>query len=81
MTKFPTHGDNNDFLLGAQQEMPDDILEQIAALGGPSKRRHKLPPGECPSCDREKGDFHPSHDASESCESGKHNHCTCDTCF
>jgi hypothetical protein len=42
-------------------------------------RRHKV--AGCPSCDREKGDFHPSHDASESCESGKRNHCTCDTCF
>ena len=23
----------------------------------------------------------PHHDASPRCESGKHNHCTCDTCF
>jgi hypothetical protein len=23
----------------------------------------------------------PLHDASPCCQSGKHNHCTCDTCF
>lgn len=47
-------------------------------------RRKRLEPGECPSCDREReagNSFHPSHDASERCESGKHPHCTCDTCF
>lgn len=50
----------------------------------PQPRRHKAPPGECKYCDdmRFAGeDFHPSHDASSRCESGKHNHCTCDTCF
>jgi len=25
--------------------------------------------------------FAPSHKASDKCESGKHPHCTCDTCF
>jgi len=47
-------------------------------------RRHKAPIGECVSCDRERAggnDFHPSHDASEHCESGRHNHCSCDLCF
>lgn len=44
-------------------------------------RRHKLSPGECSYCDGEKGDFHPSHDASEHCESGKRSHCSCDQCF
>jgi len=28
-----------------------------------------------------KGGFGPPHDASDSCESGKREHCTCDTCF
>jgi hypothetical protein len=46
-----------------------------------ARRRHKLPAGECKSCDREKGSFHPPHDASDRCESGKHSHCSCDTCF
>ena len=44
-------------------------------------RRHKLPPGECAYCDRETGTFHPSHDASRRCKSGKHAHCSCDCCF
>jgi len=25
--------------------------------------------------------FAPRHKASENCKSGKHDHCTCDTCF
>lgn len=25
--------------------------------------------------------FFPPHQASENCESGKYDHCTCDTCF
>lgn len=47
-------------------------------------KRHKAPQGECGYCDQLRADgsnFHPSHDASDSCESGKHNHCTCDMCF
>ncbi len=47
-------------------------------------RLHKAPHGECWSCDKERelgNNFHPSHDASERCESGKRNHCSCDTCF
>jgi hypothetical protein len=51
----------------------------------PPRRRRRLPtPGECVYCDaeREHGDgHHPSHDASPRCESGGHNHCTCDVCF
>lgn len=59
------------------------LLENVEALRGGS-RRHKLPPGECKYCDRERdagSTFHPPHDASQRCESGKHSHCTCDTCF
>lgn len=47
-------------------------------------RRHKAPLGECKFCDEMRGvatDFHPSHDASPRCESGKHAHCSCDICF
>lgn len=60
-------------------------------------RRHLLPPGECAYCDEERVrwrvthpdagldarpfPFMPSHDASRHCESGRHTHCTCDTCF
>lgn len=48
------------------------------------RRRHKAPEGECEYCDREreqKVEFHPPHDASDGCQSGKRQHCTCDTCF
>ena len=43
-------------------------------------RRQHVP--ECSICARyAPGDFFPPHDASPRCESGRHNHCTCDTCF
>ena len=60
------------------------LLEQVEALRANPARRHKLAPGECQSCDREREagtSFHPSHDASSYCESGKRPHCTCDACF
>lgn len=50
----------------------------------PATPRHKAPLGECSYCDRERAagnDFHPSHDASRRCESGRHNHCSCEACF
>ena len=62
-------------------ERPADLAAAVDALRGPSKRRHKLPPGECKYCDGEKGTFHPPHDAADRCESGKRTHCSCDTCF
>ena len=45
-------------------------------------RRERLPG--CVLCDQLIADgttFAPPHDASDGCESGKHDHCTCDTCF
>ena len=54
------------------------------AFGGAARRRHKLPEGECSTCDSERkagSDFHPPHDASPRCESGGRDHCSCDTCF
>lgn len=59
------------------------LLEQVEALRG-GARRHKLEPGQCAYCDRERAagvSFHPPHDAGPFCESGKHAHCTCDACF
>lgn len=47
-------------------------------------RCHRLKPGECIYCDREQevgNAFHPPHDASERCESGRNPHCSCDVCF
>jgi hypothetical protein len=46
--------------------------------------RHKAPEGECAYCDAERAknnEYHPHHDASPRCESGKRPHCTCDTCW
>lgn len=36
---------------------------------------------DCAYCARETSDFFPSHDAGSNCQSGRHNHCTCDSCF
>lgn len=38
----------------------------------------------CITCEREMetgNSFFPSHNESSRCESGKHNHCSCDSCF
>lgn len=46
--------------------------------------KRRAPKGECKTCDdtRERGETHfPDHYASMGCKSGKHPHCTCDTCF
>lgn len=64
-------------------ESATPLLDAVNALRS-TNRRHKLPQGDCAYCDRERADgcsFHPSHDASEDCYSGKHPHCSCDTCF
>ena len=61
------------------REVVEDVRRHVAAAR--LNRRHKLPAGECKYCDGEKGTFHPSHDASDKCESGKRAHCSCDTCF
>lgn len=56
--------------------------EPTEGLHYKSGRRWKLPPGECKTCDEWRDEkFHPAHDASPRCQSGKHSHCTCDTCF
>lgn len=59
-------------------------------------RRWMVQPGACGICDDGRREIEqrrlrgverpeivmmPWHDASENCESGKHEHCTCDTCF
>lgn len=58
-----------------------DTWPYAKAIG---ERRHKAPKGQCATCDTERAagrEFHPSHDASSRCESGKHSHCSCDVCF
>ena len=44
--------------------------------------RYRLKPGQCKTCDECRNDpMMPSHTASQFCESGKRNHCTCDFCY
>jgi hypothetical protein len=45
-------------------------------------RRVSRKPG-CPTCDTDPDGkaMMPPHEASSKCESGKHTHCSCDTCF
>ncbi len=65
------------------QTLPSEQNEPaVVKYHGPRRRRLSTV-GECAYCDAERNGsgFHPSHDASDRCESGKHNHCTCDTCF
>jgi hypothetical protein len=46
------------------------------------KHRRRRPKGECSYCDQFGDDpMMPRHTPSDRCESGKHPHCTCDTCF
>ncbi len=49
-----------------------------------SKRRHQAPEGECKYCDAMRAEnmtYHPPHDPSPMCASGRRNHCSCDGCF
>lgn len=59
----------------------EGVVCHNAASCIPKRRRHKLAPGKCKACDGEKTNFHPSHDPSSRCESGKRKHCSCDVCF
>jgi len=43
------------------------------------ERRHVV--AGCATCEIHGKGMMPSHDASSMCESGKHEHCTCDLCF
>jgi hypothetical protein len=49
----------------------------------PKQRRYILPwAAGCVTCSqRLPGEMMPPHDASDRCESGKRNHCSCDICF
>lgn len=60
---------------GARQMTPAE-LRQAKGI-----RVSEAPVGECRYCDEYRGRMHPSHDASNNCQSGKRSHCTCDTCF
>lgn len=46
------------------------------------KHNYRRPKGECQYCDLYRDDsLMPPHTASKNCESGQHDHCTCDVCY
>lgn len=48
----------------------------------PPLRRYICTDGSCPTCNELRpGEMCPPHDASARCESGRRNHCSCDTCY
>lgn len=59
---------------GSPSDLTDWILKQSRYV--PSLRRKDVPG--CKVCESA---FLPYHDASPFCESGGHDHCTCDMCF
>jgi hypothetical protein len=70
-----------DALNSAQDYQIIKVNERVRAA---TPREKLAPPGQCKSCDeyrRLKDRMYPWHDASPGCESGHHNHCTCDICF
>lgn len=70
---------------GANLIMPETRKEHMYQADWESEnevvhRRHKVE--DCQTCkSQDENDFHPSHDASARCESGRHSHCSCDLCF
>lgn len=61
--------------------------DQVGRTGGSNpptgaiRRRVAMEEG-CATCaELARGSFGPYHDPSPRCESGKHPHCTCGTCF
>lgn len=60
---------------GATMTTPGDAAKK-------ARLAYRRPPGECAYCDAHRDDpMMPSHTASARCESGRHPHCTCDTCY
>lgn len=65
------------FGLEEQERVARVVTEASAPLN-----RYEYVPG-CHDCDRRmaNGGFGPAHLASPRCESGRHEHCSCDVCF
>jgi hypothetical protein len=70
---------------------PESELTKLRVLKAQAKafrvvieqtRAYRMPPGVCAFCDEHATDqMMPGHSASDLCESGQRNHCTCDICF
>jgi hypothetical protein len=66
--------------------MSDDLTKTLLDIARAGMATPKvsgfLPEGECKTCDAYRHEtMAPRHTASPNCQSGKHPHCTCDTCF
>lgn len=62
------------------------MTEEQKRKAGFLPRRSVVRDGTCEYCTKwgpaeGKIEIFPHHDASPRCQSGKHSHCTCDTCF
>lgn len=76
-----------DEVLAVRQKERDRIA-QVRASAKSAKQEpvwmRMAPEGECVLCDRARAtddQMMPNHSASPRCESGSHNHCTCDRCY
>jgi len=60
----------------------DDVTSGVIDPPKPTPHREYRDAG-CSTCARDPRGMQmmPPHQASDRCESGKHNHCSCDTCF
>lgn len=76
---------------GPNCRWPAPDLERLAVLKAQAAafrkvidgtRAYRMPHGVCAFCDEHERDkMMPGHSASTLCQSGKRDHCTCDTCF
>lgn len=81
MSKYTSHGWPIPNAKGTDPEP-----RSRARCGGPEIcqvcRTEAAPIGDhCSVCEKYAGQFAPAHDASPRCQSGGHNHCSCDVCF
>lgn len=68
-------------------EMKTLMIKGVHETIGASVRKRLSPTGRvaidetCETCRTYRGQMAPPHQASKNCESGGHDHCTCDVCF
>lgn len=74
-----TPSPDKDLQVGAGKTAPLKRKDDSASSPHPERRWRVHG---CRTCiETPPGALMPPHDASSRCESGKHSHCTCDTCF
>lgn len=68
--------------LGDDGDQSGSHVGYLRHKDNPPARTSFVLDGSCRTCSElAKGKMCPPHDASPRCESGKRNHCSCDTCF